>query len=298
MHMTFSGMLPIREVSRVTGVNAVTLRAWERRYGLITPHRTDKGHRLYTAENVQQIQEILAWLGRGVAVGQVKALLHAPDPLNEELDTPWDTLRHALLQGFNAYDAAALDQVFDTATSQHDASSLCHHLLEPVVQQLQQRWQGQFGSQLEMVFCHTWLRSRLATYLHTQNNQLTGAPILLVNLSDQHYESGIWFLALLLNAEGIRFSMLEWEVPASELTLMAERCSPLATVLFSSHALQASQLRRQLPRLLQYQTAPVMLAGPAAVIHQAELTELGILALPERASLACPLLLAQLRTLQ
>ena len=40
--------LPIREVARQTGVNAVTLRAWERRYGLIVPHRTEKGHRLYT----------------------------------------------------------------------------------------------------------------------------------------------------------------------------------------------------------------------------------------------------------
>lgn len=41
------GWLPIREVSRITGVNAVTLRAWERRYGLIVPHRTAKGHRLF-----------------------------------------------------------------------------------------------------------------------------------------------------------------------------------------------------------------------------------------------------------
>ncbi|WP_162873792.1 MerR family DNA-binding transcriptional regulator, partial [Pseudomonas viridiflava] len=33
--------LPIRDVARQTGVNAVTLRAWERRYGLIVPHRTE-----------------------------------------------------------------------------------------------------------------------------------------------------------------------------------------------------------------------------------------------------------------
>ena len=48
------GWLPIREVARQTGVNAVTLRAWERRYGLIVPQRTPKGHRLYSAEHVGQ----------------------------------------------------------------------------------------------------------------------------------------------------------------------------------------------------------------------------------------------------
>ncbi len=42
------GLYPIRAVSRLTGVSAVTLRAWERRYGLIVPSRTAKGHRLYS----------------------------------------------------------------------------------------------------------------------------------------------------------------------------------------------------------------------------------------------------------
>ena len=64
--MSTGDMIPIREVCKVTGVNPVTLRAWERRYGLITPHRTEKGHRLYTEANIRQIQAILLWLSRGV----------------------------------------------------------------------------------------------------------------------------------------------------------------------------------------------------------------------------------------
>ena len=75
------GWLPIREVSRITGVNAVTLRAWERRYGLIVPHRTAKGHRLFSTEHIQRIQQILLWLNRGVSVSQIKPLLNAPPTL-------------------------------------------------------------------------------------------------------------------------------------------------------------------------------------------------------------------------
>lgn len=45
-------LLPIREVARLTGVNPVTLRAWERRYGLVVPQRTGKGHRLYSEDQV------------------------------------------------------------------------------------------------------------------------------------------------------------------------------------------------------------------------------------------------------
>ena len=45
MDSSAAPLYPIREVSRLTGVNSVTLRAWERRYGLIRPQRTPKGHR-------------------------------------------------------------------------------------------------------------------------------------------------------------------------------------------------------------------------------------------------------------
>ncbi|RMS21284.1 MerR family transcriptional regulator, partial [Pseudomonas coronafaciens pv. garcae] len=89
--------LPIREVARQTGVNAVTLRAWERRYGLIVPHRTAKGHRLYSDEHVQRVMKILTWLNRGVSVSQVKGLIddNAQDALPPTND--WDALRQTLL---------------------------------------------------------------------------------------------------------------------------------------------------------------------------------------------------------
>src|SRR5471030_3056817 len=87
------GWLPIREVARQTGVNAVTLRAWERRYGLIVPQRTPKGHRLFSAEHVQRIMTILTWLNRGVAVGQVKQLLETPQTLTEPAQNDWHVLR-------------------------------------------------------------------------------------------------------------------------------------------------------------------------------------------------------------
>ncbi len=62
---------PIRTVSEITGVNAVTLRAWERRYGLIKPSRTPKGHRLYSRADIQLVEEILGHLSQGMSISQV-----------------------------------------------------------------------------------------------------------------------------------------------------------------------------------------------------------------------------------
>ena len=44
----------IGEFARLSGITATTLRAWQRRYGLLKPQRTEGGHRQYSDEDVQQ----------------------------------------------------------------------------------------------------------------------------------------------------------------------------------------------------------------------------------------------------
>ncbi len=107
--------VPIREVSRVTGVNSVTLRAWERRYGLLKPLRTEKGHRLYRPEDIARVEEIQSWLARGVAVSQVKALLGRPapeaglEPVPEE--GPWEAFARRLQAAVGSLQGQALDSL-------------------------------------------------------------------------------------------------------------------------------------------------------------------------------------------
>ncbi|MCD8548048.1 MAG: MerR family transcriptional regulator, partial [Aeromonadaceae bacterium] len=94
-------LYPIREVARLTGVNPVTLRAWQRRYGLVEPARTDKGHRLYSEQDVALIRRILAWLELGVSIGQVRSLLTQAAPSQTAAADHWqrrvDELDEALL---------------------------------------------------------------------------------------------------------------------------------------------------------------------------------------------------------
>ena len=74
-------LFPIREVARLTGINPVTLRAWERRYGLIQPTRTESGHRLYSMHDIEKVRSILDWIDRGVAVSKVGKILARTEPL-------------------------------------------------------------------------------------------------------------------------------------------------------------------------------------------------------------------------
>ena len=139
----------------------LTLRAWERRYGLIVPHRTAKGHRLFSTEHIQRIQQILLWLNRGVSVSQIKPLLNAPAALAPAPDSDWQAWRQTMIEAISELAERRLDDCFNQAMSLYPARPLCEQLLQPLLNELEQRWQGQFGAQLERVFFHSWLRSKL-----------------------------------------------------------------------------------------------------------------------------------------
>jgi len=81
---TNDALYPIREVSNLTGVNSITLRAWERRYGLIEPVRTEGGHRLYTLEHIEQIKAAVKLTEEGIPISQVKARLSQAVPQVKE----------------------------------------------------------------------------------------------------------------------------------------------------------------------------------------------------------------------
>ncbi len=264
------GLLPIREVARLTGVNPVTLRAWERRYGLIAPQRTAKGHRLYSREHVEQIKAILAWLDRGVAVSQVKGLLRSADRAGAEQGSQWDDRSQQMLEAVGQLSERCLDDCFNRELALYPPQTLCRQLLLPLLDTLEARWRGRFGGDLERVFFHSWLRSKLGARLYHNNRQHSGEPLLLINMSELAMAPGLWLTAWLASSADCPVEVFDWPVPAAELPLALERIRPRALLLYASQSLTGAQL----PRLLTGHQRPCLLIGPAVLIHHDELEQL------------------------
>ena len=132
------GLYPIRTVSAVTGVNPVTLRAWERRYNLLSPQRTPKGHRLYTLEQIETVRKVVALLDQGIAISQVKPLLGRvprpqaePTQYGEIAEDSWETSRERMLGAIGAFDDRALDRLFADTLSLHPVDTVTQRLTIP-----------------------------------------------------------------------------------------------------------------------------------------------------------------------
>jgi len=65
----------IKTVVLETGIAPATLRAWERRYGVLSPGRSDGGYRLYSERDIATLRWLKNQVDAGVSISRAVALL-------------------------------------------------------------------------------------------------------------------------------------------------------------------------------------------------------------------------------
>ncbi|MCE8002984.1 MerR family transcriptional regulator [Billgrantia ethanolica] len=274
-HPADTPLYPIREVSRITGVNSVTLRAWERRYGLIRPQRTPKGHRLYAREDIERVERILQWLSRGVPVSQVKELIDQPAaaPPPEPASGDWPSQQRQLVAAVEALDRNQMEALFTQSLALYPVTTCLTELWQPVTRELEEHWRDQLGATLQRRCLESFLRTRIGIRLYHANQLARGPLLLLAPLPDDPGTLWLLLAALAASDAGYRIQLLDSALPFSELPLAVERLQAAAVLLVSGRAERADVIRRQLPRLAEQLDAPLGLCGPVARIRDGDLAD-------------------------
>ncbi|MFF7060840.1 MerR family transcriptional regulator [Pseudomonas sp. NPDC008258] len=267
--MRSESLLPIGELARRTGVNPVTLRAWERRYGLLKPQRTEKGHRLYPLEQVERVETILGWLQRGASVGQVRELIDQPTSTTPP-SGDWQARQSLLTEAIANLSQRALDQQLNQAMALYPAVTLCEQLLMPLLDLLDLRWRNYFNAQLEQVFFHSWLRSKLGARVYHDNQLLQGPAVLLVVDSERAFSPGLWLCAWLLTSNGFPVEVLEHPVTGQHLQRAVTTLNPRAVLLHLGPRIDGKALQRTLLNL----PVKTLAGGPTLALHEAQLRAL------------------------
>ncbi|KQQ60693.1 MerR family transcriptional regulator [Pseudomonas sp. Leaf129] len=258
-------LYPIREVARLTGINPVTLRAWERRYGLVQPTRTESGHRLYSLADIEEVRSILGWIERGVAVSKVGKILartqqtESPPHSAGDEQGEWQQWQERVRQCVREFAEPRLDQVYGQVFSSYPLAVAFEQVLMPVWQELLVH-QGHFGQASEWIFLDTFLRARTLQRLRLTADQGQDSRVVLVAIPDHCRELELQVTGLLLGGPQVDVQLLGLGQPLEELSLVCEKLAPQALVLFSNRP-PVPALIRQLKRLNNALSCPLLLAG-------------------------------------
>jgi DNA-binding transcriptional MerR regulator len=294
-------LLPIRTVASLTGINPVTLRAWERRYNLITPQRTPKGHRLYTEADVELIRQVLELLEQGIAISQVKPLLEQPpgqSPAATVTDSGevWRDYQSKMLQAVENFDEHALDSIYSDALSLYPVDVVIQRLISPLLRIFGERWKERETGIAEEHFFSVYLRNKLGTRIHHMNQRSNGPLLLLACLPGEFHEVGLLLFALAAVNFGYRVLVLGANMPLEQLPGVMQRKTCDGVVLSGASRPARGILDKDLPALVGQTAVPVFVGGRIATRHQEKIEAAGAICLSESIGTGLRLLSGHVRT--
>lgn len=266
----------IKTVVQETGISPATLRAWERRYGCLSPGRSDGGYRLYSQRDIAVVRWLKHQVDAGVSISRAVALLAlhkeartageegatgAP-PVQPALPADAPQLAgqvEALVAALLSFQEARAEAILSEAFALYPVEVAIEAIVAPSLVEIGERWHRGEATIVQEHFATALLRRRLTALLHAYEQPGVGPLAITGSAPSEWHDVGILLVSLMLRRHGWRVIYLGQNVPADHLLQEIRNLKPdivclSATTLPSVEALipfctEVQQLPGLRPRL-------------------------------------------------
>jgi len=254
----------IKMVSEMLGIPKNTLIAWERRYQIVEPSRTDAGYRVYSDGDVATLRRVQALLDQGYKIGEAcRIVLDEGPPVVADggrVDVP-DTDRAALAHARQelkdhllSFDRAAADRIVGRLVLL-PYETVIDEVYFPLLREVGTGWELGRITVVQEHYVTAYCREKLLVMLNAvQASAEQAAEITCATPPGEHHEIGLLALALRLSLRGFRILYLGTNVPTHELVQHVDRRRPYALCLSMVHSRPSQEivdytadLRRRIP---------------------------------------------------
>ena len=253
-------------VARLTCLSPHVLRAWERRYGAVTPLRTPGGTRRYRESDVARLRKLRSAVQAGHSISEVanatEAELERRLELTPLLPTP---PLDPILDAIEQLDAPTTERLLGAQLAVLGATRFVRMVAAPLLHEIGTRWEaGQLCIASEHM-ASSILRNLLGTALRPTRAALQAPPILFTTLPGEAHELGALMAAVATADAGGHPVFLGGNLPLGEIVDAAAAVGASAVAVGMCHingndpqaALEV--LRTSLPRRVE-----LWVGGPGA----------------------------------
>ena len=237
---------PVRLVAQRTGLTPHLLRAWERRYHVVAPTRSEGGHRLYSDLDIERLRRLRRLTDRGHTIGQIAQL-----PLDKLVDLERSAAREsgadrveeavqsetaraavrAALRAARRYDAGELQSVLERTAVTHGVPAFLEDVVANVVEQIGHGWSEGSVSVAQEHLATAVVRRVLGWLLGVYQTDAPTRHLLVATPAGQVHELGAMMAAVSASAEGWKVTYLGPDVPAEDLVNAARETDADAVAL-------------------------------------------------------------------
>jgi MerR family transcriptional regulator, light-induced transcriptional regulator len=259
--MAGAALLRIGELSRRSGVSPELLRAWERRYELLAPTRSEGGLRLYSEADLERVRAMQRNLASGLAAAEAARLAASAEEQVAEPALAPAAVREELSAAFAAFDEASAQAVIDALFAGTTLDTALAQVIVPYLRELGERWERGDASVAEEHFASGVLRGRLLGLARDWGRGL-GPRVLLACAPGEQHDLGLIIFGLALRARGWRVGYLGQDTPLESVANAAAAFAPAVVVV---SAVSAERFEADAGELAQLaQTQRLCLGGDGA----------------------------------
>jgi DNA-binding transcriptional MerR regulator len=264
-------LLRIGELSRRVGVSEHVLRAWESRYGLLSPVRSPGGFRLYSAGDEERVRRMQFHLARGLRAAEAAraaitegqtAVLPAGRRRSDAADeTDLRAAAADLRAALDALDEPAAQAVLDRLLSDFTLTTTLRDVVLPYLRGLGERWANGDVTVVQEHFASNVLRGRLAGLARGWGTS-DGPRAVLACAPGELHDLPLLIFGIILSRRGWRVDFFGADTPVEELVDGARRAPPDLVVVAAVEPALLTAIRADLAHLAA--VAPLALAGAGA----------------------------------
>lgn len=226
-------MIRIGELAKRAGVSSEVLRAWERRYGVIHPERSEGGFRLYGDDDVARIRKMRSLIDEGMSAAEAARAIvgGSAGPRDQQRPLPAelvDTLERALL----ALDATTAHDAIDALLAAVTVESFIRDAALPIVRRIGERWASGEITVAHEHFVSNVIRGRLIGLGHGWERG-PGRLAILACVPGELHDIGLVAFGVALARDGWRICYLGQDQPVDALSQVA-RAEQADLVVLSS----------------------------------------------------------------
>ena len=221
----------IKDLEKLSGVKAHTLRIWEKRYDLIQPKRTSTNIRYYTDDDLRKLLNICILYRKGYKISKI-ANMESAELLEKvstysNLDLSFEDKLDALMLFILELDSFNFSKVLDQHISQEGLEETMKSIIYPLLDKLSLAWlAGSFAS-IHESFVTQIIRSKILHSTEALVHKSSNRPIYIIYLPlGEKHELSLLFLHFLLKKNKCKVINLGLEVNLQDIILAINKCNP------------------------------------------------------------------------
>lgn len=233
MSLEFVQKYQIKDLEKISGIKAHTLRMWEQRYNLFSPQRSDTNIRYYTDDDVKKLLNIVGLINKGHKIGEFKNAtdVEIVDKVKSaELFFPnFESYLVAMLN----FDIDFFNRLIDDSIQKWGFDKTIEEVIYPLLQRVGYYWVTNAITPVHEHFVSNIIRQKFFKFIDNIDavNENQKSFLLYLPL-DEYHEISILYAYYKIKKSGHKAIYLGQSVPTEDLIKAAVTISPDFLVCF------------------------------------------------------------------